>query len=154
MTKRLAGSILAVSLIILSVCAMPLWGQAVASAQISGLVSDPSGAAVPNAEVTATQTNMGQVCTTRTGQDGTYVLPNLAVGPYRLDVQVSGFETYVQTGINLQVSDNPTINVTLHVGSLNQHVEVTANTNYGADTSNFRLASHQSEQYGGAAAER
>jgi len=101
--------------------------QAGASAQISGSIADPSGAVVPNAKVTATQTNTGQVRTPLTGQDGTYVLTSLAVGPYKLEVQVSGFQTYVQTGINLQVSDNPTVNVMLHVGPINQQVEVTAN---------------------------
>jgi hypothetical protein len=121
--------ILAVAVVLLTACAAPLWGQAVASAQISGLVADPSGAAVPNAKIIATQTETGLVRTTLGGPDGTYVLPNLPVGPYKLEVQASGFETYVQTGIRLQVSDNPTTNVTLRVGLVSEHVEVTANAN-------------------------
>jgi hypothetical protein len=58
--------------------------------------------------------------------DGTYLLTNLPVGPYRLEVEVSGFQTYVQTGIILQVNDSPIINVTLKVGQVTQHVEVSA----------------------------
>jgi hypothetical protein len=104
-----------------------LWGQAVASAQISGLVADPSGAAVPNARVTATQTATGLVRTALSGPDGTYVLPDLPVGPYKLQVQLSGFETYLQTGIVLEVSNNVAINVTLQVGQVKQQVEVAAN---------------------------
>ncbi|MGH9353294.1 MAG: carboxypeptidase regulatory-like domain-containing protein, partial [Terriglobia bacterium] len=114
-------------LLLLGSGAASLWAQAVASAQISGLVTDPSGAAVPNANVIATQTDTGVVRTTLSGPDGTYVLPNLPVGPYRLEVRANGFNTYLQTGILLQVSNTVAINVTLHVGQVNQQVQVSAN---------------------------
>lgn len=104
-----------------------MWGQAVATAQISGSVVDPTGAAVPAAKITATQTDTGQVRTTVGGSDGAYVLPNLPVGPYRFEVQASGFTTYVETGIHLEVSDNLTLNVTVRVGAIAQQVEVVAN---------------------------
>ena len=122
-------SVLAFAALLLTACVMPLWGQAVSSAQISGLVADPSGAAVPGAQVSVTQTDTGLVRTTLSGRDGTYVLPNLLVGPYELKVEATGLEIYVQSGIHLQVSDNPTINVTLHVGEVRQRVEVAANAN-------------------------
>jgi hypothetical protein len=118
---------LAVAIVLLAACSVPLWGQAVANAQIQGFVTDPSGAAVPNAKVTATQTATGLVRTTLSGPDGTYVLPDLPVGPYKLQVQASGFETYVQSGIVLEVSNNVAINVILHVGQIKQEVEVAAN---------------------------
>ena len=127
MRKRIAGGMLAVTMVLLAACAAPLWGQAVASAQISGLVTDPSGAAVPRAKITVTQAATGLVRSTLSGPDGTYVLPDLPVGPYKLQVQVSGFETYLQTGIVLEVSNNVAINVTLHVGQIKQQVEVAAN---------------------------
>ena len=127
MNRRIKEVIMAVAVVLLTACATPLWGQAVAGAQISGFVADPSGAAVPRAKITATQTDKGLVRTTQSGSDGVYVLTDLAVGPYKLEVQASGFETYVQTGIRLQVSDTPTINVTLRVGQVSQQVEVTAN---------------------------
>jgi hypothetical protein len=92
----------------------------VAGAQIAGLVSDPSGAAVAGAKITATQTNTGLVRETPSGPDGSYVLPNLPVGPYELKVQASGFSTYRQTGIRLEVSNNVTMNVTLRVGATTQ----------------------------------
>jgi carboxypeptidase family protein len=126
--RRTAGKALAVGLILLAAAwATPLWGQAGASAQISGSVSDPSGAIVPSAKVTATQVATGLTRTTLSGPDGLYVLPNLPVGPYKLGVQAGGFETYVQTGILLEVSNNVTINVTLRVGEAKQQVEVAAN---------------------------
>ncbi len=104
-----------------------LRAQAVASAQISGVVTDPSGAPVPSAQITATQIATGLVRSTQSGADGSYVLPTLPVGPYRLEVQANGFSAYLQTGINLQVSDSPKINVTLQVGQIKQQVEVSAN---------------------------
>lgn len=103
-----------------------LRGQAVASAQIQGLIADPSGAIVPNARVTARQTNTGFVRTTVSGANGTYVLPNLPVGPYDLDVQAGGFQAYAQTGIVLEVSNNVTINVALRLGQVSQEVQVSA----------------------------
>ncbi len=102
-------------------------GQAVASAQIHGTVTDQSGAPVPAAQIQATQTSTGLVRTTVSTSDGTYVLPNLPVGPYRLQVTLQGFQQYVQSGIVLQVSDNVAINVTMEVGEVSQRVEVNAN---------------------------
>ena len=122
---RIAGCFLATFL--LSACAAPLWGQAVASAQISGSIIDSTGAAVAGAKVTATQNATQQVRTTLSGSDGAYVLPNLPVGPYQFEVQATGFNTYLQTGIHLEVSNDITLNVTLRVGEMKQQVEVTAN---------------------------
>src|ERR1700733_4289887 len=124
-SMRIAGSLLASFL--LTACAAPLWGQAVANAQLSGSVVDSTGAAVPGAKVTATQNATGQVRTTFSGTDGAYTLPNLPVGPYQIEVQAKGFTTYLQTGIHLEVSNDLTLNVTLSVGEIKQQVAVTAN---------------------------
>jgi hypothetical protein len=101
--------------------------QAVSGSQISGVVKDASGGAIPGAEVTATKTDTGAIRTVFTGADGAYVLPNLQVGPYQLKVVLQGFNTYVRDGIVLQVSSNPEINVTLVVGAISEQVTVTAN---------------------------
>lgn len=122
--KSAVRNVLAAFLLAASVS--PVWGQAVANAQISGAVVDASGAAIPGAKITATQTDTEQQRTTISGADGSYVLPNLPVGPYRLEVQASGFTTYLQTGIRLEVSNQFTINVTLKVGEVRQQVEVSA----------------------------
>ena len=92
-----------------------------------GLVSDASGSAVPGAEIKATQTDTGTVRTVISEDDGTYVLANLPIGPYRLEVSKQGFSTYVQTGIVLQVATNPTIDMALKVGAVNEQVQVEAN---------------------------
>jgi hypothetical protein len=114
-------------LFVLFLRAVPVWAQAVANAQIAGIISDPSGAAVPNAHITATQTNTHFVRTTVSGSDGTYVLAELPIGPYELEVRVSGFKTYQQTGIELQVDSKVQVNVSLEVGALSQSVQVKAN---------------------------
>src|SRR2546428_11586382 len=74
-----------------------VWAQA--TAQISGAVQDQSGAVLPGAEITATQTDTGVRRMTITNETGYYVLSNLPLGPYRLEVGLPGFRTFVQTGI-------------------------------------------------------
>ncbi|MGP8244541.1 MAG: carboxypeptidase regulatory-like domain-containing protein [Bryobacteraceae bacterium] len=107
--------------------AVPLWGQAVASAEISGEITDPSGSVVPNATVTATQTETNVVRSTVSGVNGSYVMPDLPVGPYTIEVTAKGFAAYVQKGIVLSVGDNVRIPVTLPIGSAMQQILVTAN---------------------------
>ncbi len=108
-------------------CCLAAVGWAQATSQIQGIVQDPTGAAIPGAEVKATQTGTGAVRTVTTGADGNYVLSNLPLGPYRLDVTKAGFSAYAQTGIELQVAVNPTIDVSLKVGNASESVQVEAN---------------------------
>src|SRR5438093_12697508 len=116
------------SFMVLLVSAMTcgsVWAQA--TAQISGAVQDQSGAVLPGVEVTATQTETGVRRTTVTNETGTYVLPNLPLGSYRLETALPGFRTFVQTGIVLQVNSNPAIKIVLQVGQVSEQVEVQAN---------------------------
>ncbi len=102
------------------------FAQAVANAQITGQVIDSSGASVVGATVKMIETEKGVPHSTTTGTDGRYTLPNLPVGPYRLEVSMSGFKNYIQTGVVLQVGNSPEINVTLQVGEVSENVEVSA----------------------------
>jgi hypothetical protein len=106
------------------ICAS-VWAQA--TAQISGTVRDQSGAVLPGVEVTATQTETGIARMTVSNETGTFVLPNLPLGPYRFEAALPGFRTFVQTGIVLQVNSNPVINPILEVGQVTEQVEVQAN---------------------------
>ena len=117
--------LLAVSLTLSFACVM-VWAQG--TAQISGTVSDPSGARLPGVEVKATQTATGAVRSVVSNEAGLYVLPSLATGPYRLEVALPGFRTFVQTGIVLEVNAAPVLNVTLEVGQVTETIEVQANT--------------------------
>src|SRR3989442_14194884 len=91
-----------------------------ATAQINGTVADSSGGVLPGATVTVTQTDTGFRREAVTDQTGTYTLTNLPVGPYRLEVTLSGFRTYAQTGIVLLVNSSPVIPWTLHLGALDE----------------------------------
>jgi hypothetical protein len=103
------------------------WAQAVSTSQINGTVQDASGAVLPGAEITATQTDTGAARRTISNETGSYVLPNLPVGPYRLEVSLPGFRTFVQSGIILQVNSSPVVNAVLAVGQVSETVEVQAN---------------------------
>lgn len=91
-----------------------LFGQE--AAQISGTVTDPAGALVPAVQITGTQA----------GATRTAVTDNLPLGAYRLEATM-GFRTSVQTGLLLQVGANPTVPVTLTLGSVTDQVVVEAN---------------------------
>jgi hypothetical protein len=122
--KRLFTGVLLGSLVFVVICA-DVFAQA--TGQISGAVADQSSAVLPGAEITATQTETGLSRTTITNETGHYVLPNLPLGPYRLEAGLPGFRTFVQTGLVLQVNSNPTVNITLEVGQVSEQVEVQAN---------------------------
>ncbi len=121
--KRVLTVLFAAALIGLA-CCTGLFAQSVS--QISGTVKDASGLGVPAAQVTATQTDTGVTRTTMTAANGTYSLPSLPVGPYRIEVKKEGFSAYVQSGIVLQVDTAPTIDPILQVGAVSQQVEVQA----------------------------
>src|SRR5256885_8703910 len=93
---------------------------------MAGTVKDQSGAVVPGAEVAVKETDSGAKRTVITDETGSYILASLPIGPYRLEVMLPGFRTYVQTGITLQVNSNPTIPVLLEVGQVSEQVEVAA----------------------------
>jgi hypothetical protein len=101
--------------------------RAQATAQIAGTVQDESGSAIPDAQIKVTQTATGAVRLATSGRDGSYVLPNLPLGPYLLEVAKEGFTKYVQSGIVLQVDSNPTIDVALKIGAVSEQVTVEAN---------------------------
>jgi len=108
--------------------ATTLMAQAVSTSQVSGVVQDPTGAVVPGAQVKLIQTETGSLRLVTSGADGSYLFPNLPIGPYRMEVSREGFTTYVQSGIVLNVNTNPTINATLKVGSVSEQVVVEAAT--------------------------
>src|SRR5690349_692635 len=97
-----------------------------ATAELNGRVTDSSGGVLPGATVTATQTATGLVRTAVTDANGAYLLSNLPIGPYKLEISLQGFRSYVQTGVVLQVGATPTINAVLEVGALEESITVDA----------------------------
>jgi hypothetical protein len=122
-----------------------VWAQS--TGQINGTVTDSTGAVLPGVEVNATQTATGATRAAVTNETGAYVMPNLPIGPYRLEATLPGFRTFAQTGIVLQVGSNPVINITLEVGQVSETVEVqadaalveTRNTGVGQVIDSIRL---------------
>ena len=113
----------------LSLSAPHLAAQTTAVAQVNGTVTDQSGAGIPGAQVTMTETDKDQVHSTTSDSGGHYVLPNLPVGPYRFEAKSNGFKDYQQTGIVLIVNNNIQIDAPMQVGSINERVEVVATAN-------------------------
>jgi hypothetical protein len=78
------------------------------SGSIRGTVLDPSGAVVPAAAITAKQVETGLTRTAVADRQGSYVLVDLPIGHYQLEVQAPGFQTYLQQGISLDVNETAT----------------------------------------------
>ncbi len=93
---------------------------------IRGTVSDPSGAVVQNANVTAHQEETGLARTATTDRSGNYLLLELPVGHYRLEVTATGFQKYLQDGISLDVNETAAVPIRLAVGSEKELVQVQA----------------------------
>ena len=117
-------SVLFVSALVVVLTAASVSAQA--TGELAGRVTDESGGVLPGVTVTATQTDTGIMRTVVTDGEGNWVMPNMPTGPYRLEVMLQGFRTYVQTGIVLQVGGTPTLNAALAVGSLEETISVEA----------------------------
>lgn len=95
-------------------------------ATLSGLVTDSSGAAIPNAKVTITDVATGAATVTKSGPAGNYYVPFLAPGPYKIVVEAHGFSTYQRLGLELDTGAKVAVNARLRVGSSSQTITVTA----------------------------
>jgi hypothetical protein len=93
---------------------------------ISGTITDPSGAAVPNAQVTITEKNTGTINKTTSGSSGEYVVPFLPPGEYQISIETAGFKKVVRSGITLQSAEHPIIDLALSLGSTQETVNVTS----------------------------
>lgn len=92
----------------------------------AGVVQDTSSAVIPNATVTARDTQTGVQTTAETQADGNYTIPFLAPGTYTITASATGFKSAEQRNITLRVSDRLTVNFNLSLGAVSQVVTVTA----------------------------
>ena len=99
------------------------------TATVSGLITDSTGAIVPNASVTFTNQATGIVTTATTNDAGLYRIPGLLAGQYKSSVSASGFKTEVRSDIDVQIEAQLTLSYMLSVGSTTEVVEVTASAN-------------------------
>ncbi|HLH16183.1 MAG TPA: carboxypeptidase-like regulatory domain-containing protein [Bryobacteraceae bacterium] len=95
--------------------------------EITGVVQDASGALIPNASVTATNSATNVARTTLTNSSGLYSFPGLVPGTYDVKVTAPGFETAVRANIVLQVQQTARVDFTMQVGQAVQTIEVAAN---------------------------
>src|SRR6185295_17840996 len=100
-----------------------VWAQ-VYSSSLTGLVTDPSGAAVPVAKIKLMDVNKGYDYTAQTNESGRYLLRSLPPGTYRLTATATGFKASVREGIVLDVGVNTNLDVRLEVGESQQTVQV------------------------------
>src|SRR5262245_3770078 len=116
MTPALCRSL--ASLFVLLLClSAPVLGQQAARSTLTGTVTDPVGAVVSGARVTATLATVGIRRETTTNDEGLYIFTDLAPGEYELRVDAQGFAAYVITQISLKVGQSVTINVPLEIGA-------------------------------------
>src|SRR5271154_1111166 len=105
----------------------PLFGQTLG--EITGRISDPSGAGVPNSVLTLTSTATNAVRQTDSGNDGFYSFPSVPPGIYNIKSEHPGFKTSTTNNIEVQVQQTVRLDFTLQVGEVSQSVEVSAAAN-------------------------
>src|SRR5216683_1374590 len=102
--------------------ALPVYAQVVAS--ITGIVTDPSGAPISAAAVTAKNLETGAVRSTATDDAGRYLVLSLAVGQYEVRVTKAGFKEAVRSGIQLAIGQEARVDLNLQVGAVETQVIV------------------------------
>src|SRR5216683_8301568 len=100
-----------------------VWAQAYSSS-LTGLVTDPSGAAVPAVDIRLTDVNKGYGYTAQSNESGRYLLRSLPPGTYRLTATATGFKASVREGIVLDIDQNTNLDVHLEVGQPQESVQV------------------------------
>ena len=96
-------------------------------AAVHGTVTDTTGAAIPGAQVSITNTSTGITTTGTTDSHGYYIFPQLQIGgPYTVAINATGFQKFSSSGLTLNLNDNREVNAKLQIGSAVQTVEVQA----------------------------
>jgi len=123
--QNLKKSFVALTFTVLA-CSSPLYAQVTGA--ITGRVTDPSGAIVSGAKVTATNTSTNFTQQAVSDGSGEYHLLALTPGSYSVAIMATGFRTFTTTGIDVKVNDQLRIDATLTLGGVEQNVSVEANT--------------------------
>jgi hypothetical protein len=110
----------------------------VTSGSLSGTVTDPNGASIPNAKVVATSIGNGIKEETLTSEAGLYVFPQLQVGTYEITAEQAGFKKLIRAGVEIRVASRQELDLKLEVGELQQTVEVSGDVQLLETTSAMR----------------
>ena len=123
-----------------------LLGQSeIGSATLNGTITDPTGAAVPNAKVTVVNSSTGLTRSIQTNDAGLFTFVQLPVGSYDLSTEVNGFKSSKRTGIKLNVGGVVTLDVSLEVGGAQETVSVNADVPV-VETTRSTTATNVTEQ--------
>ncbi len=106
---------------------------------ILGTVTDPSGAVVPGAKVTVKNVGTGLERSTETSADGSYALPELPIGTYSVTVTLTGFQTFVATGVTVDVATERRIDAGMKTGQISTKVEVSGDLLPQVETTSAEL---------------
>jgi len=120
MNPRVRVVSLALLILAMSTPAIAQVGQA----ELRGTVVDESGGALPGATITATHVDTGTVRTTITTAAGTYAMPALPIGAYKIVAELTGFGTVAKEGIRLAVGDAASLDFTLKVATVAETITV------------------------------
>ena len=93
---------------------------------ISGIVTDPSGAAVPGATIVVTHSDTGITTRSASTASGNYSIPGLQVGTYVFEAESPGFKRFISTNVNVAGGSNIRIDAILELGAVTESVEVTS----------------------------
>ena len=112
-------------LLIFSLYVPLAWAQGTTSGTVLGTVQDSTGAVLPGAEVTATHVETGTSRVALSNDEGRYLVSNLSLGNYEIASSLPGFQTAVQTGIEITIGRRAVLDFTLTVGEITERVIVT-----------------------------
>ena len=127
---RLRPRISAAVLSLLTLAAILVWTVQPAPAQeisagITGRITDPTGAAIVGATITAKDLQRGTVWPTQTNEEGIFAFPRIPVGTYDIKVEAKGFKTVTQSGITLELNQRARLDLRMELGTVAESVEVT-----------------------------
>src|SRR5688572_22262872 len=130
----------AVRLLTLAALACIVYGQS-ERGNVSGLVTDPAGAAVGSAKLTIVHRDTNTASNVATTEGGEYNVPNLAPGSYRIEITAPGFKRFVQENVNVAAASTLRVDVQLQLGQVSETVEVTAAA-VQLQTDNAKVSTH------------
>jgi outer membrane receptor protein involved in Fe transport len=99
--------------------------QSSTSARLTGSVTDPSGAVVPRAHITAENIGTKLIVAVDSNEEGNYAFNSLPPGQYKVTARLTGFQTLINTGVGVTVGQNATLNLVLKPGGAEETVTVT-----------------------------
>src|SRR5438874_3878444 len=113
--RRCGISALLISLIVVGLAATPAAAQTTGAATLVGTVTDSTGAVLPGAKVSVVNIETSFRSETQTGPEGSYYVPYLNPGNYRINVEAAGFRRYVRDGVVLRTAETPRVDITMEL---------------------------------------